>query len=366
SDETRTGKPDAPASTSMGGARLDESSVTEIARIIMDAADHAHGGYGNGQKFIQSEPNDFLLSLYETAKNAEYLNHVCLTLDGMRNGAIHDDAAGGFFRTSTGPDWDQPHREKLLAEQAGLLSNCLRAYGVTQRPEYARMAEDIIEYLNRKLFDHTTGAFYGCEDFLRVENAEQTSGDEFFTILDRCIYTDANALAIIAYLKAAESLGNEDLKLRALGVLEFIWSHCSHPAGGMFHYFDGAPQLSGWLRDQVLMGIAMLEVHKSTGEPEYLDRAKELAEFIVNCFKNPAGGFFDLAAGGSAYLSVRLTLIEHNGPAASFFLALGAATGDLRWREAAFWALSAFTEDFGSYGTHAAALGRALIAYFQR
>ncbi len=43
-------------------------------------------------------------------------------------------------------DWTQPHREKLLAEQAGLLANCLRLFRITQRPEYAGMAEEIIGY----------------------------------------------------------------------------------------------------------------------------------------------------------------------------------------------------------------------------
>jgi hypothetical protein len=63
------------------------------------------------------------------------------------------------------------------------------------------------------------------------------------------------------------------------------------------------------------------------------------------------------------YLSFRLTLIELNGPTALFFLGLTATTGDPRWREAAFWALSGFGEEFRSYGIHAAAYGRALAEY---
>jgi len=56
-----------------------------------------------------------------------------------------------------------------LAEQAGLLANCLRLFRITQRPDYARMAEEIIGYLNKKLFDPSKPAFFGCEDFLRRE-----------------------------------------------------------------------------------------------------------------------------------------------------------------------------------------------------
>jgi hypothetical protein len=352
-----------PASSAVVRAQVSESDVAAIAKSIMELADRVHGGYGNGQKFIQTEANDFLLSQYQATGNAAYLNHVCLTLDKMKQGAIHDHATGGYFRTSTGPDWDQPHREKLLAEQAGLVLNCLRTYRITQRREYAAMAEDIIGYLNAKLSDDSTGAFYGCEDFLRIESTDRASRDEFFTIIDQCVYTDANALAITAYLEASAVLGRSEYKARALKAMEFLWDRCRNPQGGMFHFFDGVPKLSGWLSDQAFAGTALLQAYGATGETKYLERAKELAEFIVNRLKNPAGGYHDLAQPGFAHLSFQLTLIEQNGPLASFLLALAAATGDAGYNDAALWALSAFTEAFHSYGIHAAAYGRALGDY---
>jgi len=354
------------ASADNSNARLGESGLAEIAQAIMALADRDHGGYGSGQKFIHTEPNDFLLSRYQATGDAGYLTHVCLTLDRMREKAIHDGQEGGYFRTSTGPDWDMPHREKLLAEQAAMIGNCLATYRVTRRPEYARMAEDIIGYLNSKLSHEPTGAFYGCEDFLRVEAAGEASRDEFFTIIDRCVYTDANALAISACLEAASILENSACCERALRALEFLRLHCRNPAGGMFHFFDGAAHLGGWLGDQALMGNALLRAYEATGKAEFVGQAQELAEYIVTRFKNPAGGYYDVETGGLGYLSFRLTLIELNGPAAQFFVALAQATGDLRWREAAFWALSGFREDFRSYGVHAAAYGRALAQYLER
>lgn len=353
------------ARESAARARIDEPALAEISESILALADRRHGGYGTGQKFIQPEPNDFLLSRYESTGNTEYLNHVCFTLDRMREKAIRDGREGGYFRTSTGPDWDQPHREKLLAEQAGLITNCLGAYRVTRRTEYALMAEEIIRYLDAKLYDPATGAFHGCEDFLRVKGAEQSPADEFFTIIDQCIYTDANALAVIAYLDAAEAMENNGWKEKALGALEFLRHQCRNPAGGMYHYFDGSARLGGCLGDQALMGRALLEAFGQTGEKKYLEEAQKLGELIVGRFNNPDGGYFDLDGMGFGYLKFRLTLIEQNGPAASFFLALGAATGNPRWRNAALWALSAFREDFSSYGVHAAAFGRALGKYLE-
>jgi uncharacterized protein len=343
-----------------------DSILSEVTTVIMELADRVHGGYGRGQKFIHPEANDFLLSRYETTKNSNYLTHVCLTLDRMREGQIHDQEEGGYFRTCSNEDWSRPHREKLLVEQAGLLTNCLHTFRVTQGQEYARMAEDIIDYLNRRLSDPKNGAFYGCEDFLRNETAGSSSPGEFFSIIDACVYTDASAQAIIAYLAAAEILGKFRYKEQALQALEFLWDQCRNPEGGMFHYFEGTPRVSGLLNDQARMGTALVQAHKATGEAKYLERAKQLAEFILARLKNPAGGYYDIAVPGPAYLSFRLTLIEQNGAAASFFLALAEATRETGYHDAALWALSAFTGDFSSYGIHTAGFGQALNEFVNR
>jgi uncharacterized protein YyaL (SSP411 family) len=333
--------------------------------MIMELADRVHGGYGRGQKFIHPDANDFLLSRYEATKDASYLDHVCLTLDGMREGEMHDHQGGGYFRTCSNADWSRPHREKLLGEQAGLLANCLRTFRITQHPQYALMAEEIIGYLDRKLSDSGNHTFYGCEDFLRNETTKDPSEEEYFTIVDNCIYTDANAQAIIAYLEAAEILGKPSYRERALKALDFLWDHCHCSDGGIFHYFDGAAHVPGLLNDQARIGTALVHAHRSTEAAKYLEQAKDLAEFMLSRLQNPEGGYFDLAIPGSAYLSFRLTLIEQNGAAASFFLALADATRELRYRDAALWALSAFTGDFNSYGIHAAAHGQALNEFLK-
>jgi uncharacterized protein YyaL (SSP411 family) len=344
----------------------DGTGVEQITNLIMDLADRVHGGYGSGQKFIHPEANDFLLSRYEATNDSTYLDQVRLTLDRMREGAIHDREEEGYFRTTSGADWSHPHREKLLVEQAGLLANCLRAFRITKQTEYTRMAEGIIDYLDRKLSDPLTGTFYGCEDFLRVETSEPSEHEEFFTIIDKCIYTDANAQTVVAYLEAAAILGKASCQERALKGLEFLWKHCRSENGGMFHYFDGAPHLEGMLNDQTRTGTALVHAHENTGEDKYLERAKELAEFILTKLKNPEGGYYDLPMEGTAYLSLRLTLIEQNGTAALFFLALAEATREERYRGAARWALAAFTRDLSSYGIHAAAFGQALGEWMKR
>jgi hypothetical protein len=341
------------------------SSLSAVTSVIMELADRVHGGYGRGQKFIHPEANDFLLSRYETTKDTDYLDHVCLTLDGMRAGEMHDHVGGGYFRTCSNADWSRPHREKLLGEHAGLLANCLRAFRITKKSQYALMAEDIMGYIDRKLSDSRNQAFRGCEDFLRNETTKDPSEEEYFTILDDCIYADANAQAVIGYLEAAKILGNQTYRERALQALDFLWDHCRSSDGGMCHYFDGTAHVPGLLNDQTRMGNALLKAYAAAADTRYLERAKTLAEFILSRLKNPDGGYYDLATAGAAYLNFRLTLIEQNGAAASFFLALADATKELRYRDAALWALTAFTGDFSSYGIHAAAFGQALNEFLK-
>ena len=196
----------------------------------MDLADSVHGGYGPEHKFPHPEANEFLLYRYEATGDSKYLEHVTLTLDKMREGRIHDEDGGGFFRYSSKVDWSEPHREKLLEDHAGLLGNCLHTFSITKRPVYGQMAEEIIDYLNAKLSDPSGVAFYGCQDYVRTLSSKRESLPEFskensgmfFSIVDDWIYTDANAQTISAYLLASLILTRPDCRKRALKALGFL------------------------------------------------------------------------------------------------------------------------------------------------
>jgi len=340
------------------------SNLRQIANSILALADPMNGGYGNGQKFIHAEANEFLLACYEATKDSMCLDHARLTLERMRAGPVYDQKEDGYFRTTTGADWTQPHREKLLAEQAGLLGNCLRLFRITQRPEYARMAEEIIGYLDTKLFDASKPAFFGCEDFLRRDEDART--DEFFTIIDDCVYTDANAQAIVAYLEAGAILNRPDHKTRALNVLDFLWRRNRSEHSGMFHYSDDASHARGLLSDQARMGIALVQAYRASNEVSFLERAKELAEFILLHLSNPGGGYFDRGKSALEFFGSRLSLIDQNGTTASFFLMFADVTKEQKHRDEALSALAAFSGDFAAYGLDAAPYGQALGEWLSR
>ena len=131
----------------------------------------------------------------------------------------------------------------------------------------------------------------------------------------------------------------------------------------MCHYNDGSSHVPGLLVDQVYMGIALLDAYRVTDESRHLERAVLLGDAILNSQANPVGGFFDISHKGLAHLRFPLTLLAENGVAATFFLSLADSTKEKKYRQAALWALSAFTDDFAPYGVYAATYGRALGAY---
>ncbi|HEY1234605.1 MAG TPA: DUF255 domain-containing protein [Candidatus Binatia bacterium] len=353
---------DPPASKFLPRQSPGLSSLNQITDCIFATADRENGGYGRGQKFIHPEVNEFLLSRYEQTHDERLLEHVRLTLERMRASAIYDEQEGGYFRTTTGADWVQPHREKLLIEQAGLALNCIHLFRITGNKNHARMGEEIIGYLDRNLFDSEKPAFFGCEDFLRDETS---SPNEFFTIIDECIYTDANSLAVIAYLDAGAVLRRPEYQEQGLKILEFLWHHNRDQRQGMFHFFDKAPQIPGLLIDQARMGIALMRAYTATGENSLLDRATNLAEGIVSRLACAESGYFDRGPSELGFFGPRLVLIDQNGLAASFFLMLANATRQPKYRDAAIDAFSAFPGDFAGYGIHAAPFGQALVEWLR-
>lgn len=344
-------------------------AAREIAEIILADADPVHGGYGSDRKFPHCEVNEFFLRRYETTRDARYLNHVRLTLVKMHQSKTHDDE-GGFFRYSSKPDWNEPHREKLLSDHAGLLSNALHVFELTGEAFFQATAEEIIAYLERSFRDSREPFFHGCRDYLRIypqrdlpEGAILHKAKGMFSLTDGWMYTDANARAVSALLRAAKTLGRPDLVDSALETLRFLQARGYDDSRGVAHYFDDAPRVWGLLTDQVSMGFALLDAYEASRAGVFLQHAEALAGFTLARLRNPTGGFFDIAEKGPAHLRYPLTLLTENGATALFFVKLHEATGKPEYRDAAAWACQCFSGDFASYGLHAAEYGTALQAY---
>ena len=338
--------------------------VAEVAGMVEGLADREHGGYGTNFKFLHAEANEFLLYLYETTGEKDYLDHVTFTLDKMLKSATFDSQDGGFFRYSSLPDWSEPHPEKLLEDQTALLGTCLHAYLITGDDGHRRTAEGLIDYLDSTLLDPSSGAFFGCQDYVRPletgNGGPSLDQRPSISVIDEYIYCDANARAATAYLDSWWLLGREDCRQRACQVLEVIWQLLKQAEGGMYHYSDGAPHAPGILPDSTAAGLAFLQGYAVLHDQKYLDRAKSLAADIVGMHRSPDGGYFDISQKGPASLQVPITQLPQNAAAAAFFIRLADLSGDTNYRGEAVWALKKFPGAHRGFGAFAAGFGHAL------
>lgn len=344
-------------------AKLGAPIVAEIAGMVEGLADTTHGGYGGPFKFLHTEANDFLLYLHEVTGEAPPSQHVTFTLKKMRHSRMYDTQDGGFFRYSSKPDWQEPHPEKLLDDQAALLQNYLRTYLLTENTFYRETAEALITYLNTELSTEKTPCFLGCQDYVRPELDLSTKRDgpiKLMSLIDELVYCDANARTASAYLEAWWILGQEDCKTRALQILDTLWDTMRAPDGGMYHHTDGEPHIAGLLMDSVMMGAALLDAYAVGGDTRYLQRAQHLAADIVRRHRSPDGGFFDISKTGPANLKVPIAVFSQNANAAAFFVRLADLSGDIAQRKLAHWALKRFPNTHRDHDAFAAGFGHAL------
>ena len=339
-------------------APLGPSIVAEIAGMVEGLEDTVNGGYGAQFKFLHPEATDFLLYLYETSGESSHLDHVRFTLNKMRESKTFHFEGGGFFRYSSKADWSEPHPEKLLDDQAALLSNHLRTYLLTQDESYRETAVGLIEYMDTVLSNGQGSLFQGCQDYVREDRDAPSS--TMLSVIDEYLYCDANARAVAAYLDAWWLLGLEECRERAKGVLEALWDTLHSPDGAMHHYWHEQAQVPGLLADSAETGLALLHAYSTLHEDIYLRRAETLAKSITQRHRDSDGGFHDISVSGPASLSRPMKVLAQNARLAIFFVKLADLSGEEDYREQAVWSLKSFPNAHRNYGAFAAGFGHAL------
>jgi len=141
-------------------------------RTLLTIADPVHGGFGGAPKFPQAVYLEMLLDARErvgasadsgAAGRAAIDAVLRRALDGMSLGGVHDHVGGGFHRYSVDASWTVPHFEKMLYDQAQMLSVYARASGAFGDAWYGRVARRIAAYVLREMTDRE-GAFFTAQD----------------------------------------------------------------------------------------------------------------------------------------------------------------------------------------------------------
>lgn len=125
--------------------------------------DETHGGFSPAPKFPSAMNIEFLMR-YQHVIDDEPSFHMALhSLRKMCLGGLFDQAGGGFHRYSTDAKWLVPHFEKMLYDNALLLSALSDAYQITHETIFKEAINDTISFIKRELVS-PSGGFYSALD----------------------------------------------------------------------------------------------------------------------------------------------------------------------------------------------------------
>jgi uncharacterized protein len=156
--------------------QLIEAFENQALRI----GDHLLGGFGNTTKFPSFPQLDALLDIIRLNGdvNLETREFIQLTLRMMAASNLADHVHGGFFRYTTDPDWQTPHFEKMLYDNAQLVTIYLKAHDLWPDRDYATVAFRTLEFIENGL-GHTDGGYISSLSAVDKDNIE--GGDYFWS-----------------------------------------------------------------------------------------------------------------------------------------------------------------------------------------
>ena len=142
--------------------------VAKLVSAALKQFDARSGGFGSQPKFPHSGAIDLLLdsaSRVSSGMGAESAKTAAMvTLQKMARGGIYDHLAGGFHRYSVDDRWVVPHFEKMSYDNSELLKNYVHAFQTFVDPECARVAREMIQWIDEWLSDRELGGFYASQD----------------------------------------------------------------------------------------------------------------------------------------------------------------------------------------------------------
>lgn len=142
---------------------LHEDLLHESVKRWKTRLDDTFGGPNHSPKFPL--PNNYLFLLRYAHQYQDQIieKHVQLTLQKMARGGIYDQLGGGFARYSVDSIWKVPHFEKMLYDNAQLVSLYCEAYKLHPHPLYKELIYDTLNFIERELLS-PEGAFYSALD----------------------------------------------------------------------------------------------------------------------------------------------------------------------------------------------------------
>lgn len=358
-------------------------------------ADPVDGGIGGAPKFPLPGKYQFLLEA--AGMNPEAGKVAKLAVRRMAEGGLYDHVGGGFFRYSTDAQWFAPHFEKMLYDNAQMLSLYAQAYRLSPDAETLRVLEETIGWLKREMTD-ASGAFYSSIDadsegeegrFYTWPTAElrELWGDRFVELssyfrvaeggnwehgrnilakphdtplpegwdalrqslferregriramLDTKVLTGWNGLTVLGLVDAYRWAGLEEARQMAVACAAFFTSQITEQ-GRLPH--EPGKAGDGFLEDYAAWALALTRLFQATQNPLYLDYARVLADRSLTAFADGEKPMLFYTSDEAEALLARKKEVNDsvtpssNGLMAMALFELGALLEEDRYRERA-------------------------------
>lgn len=149
-------------------------------QFYMQHFDPMYGGLQGAPKFPATLPIGILLRYARRTGLSGPAAMARKTLHCMADSGMYDQIGGGFHRYSTDERWLVPHFEKMLYDNALLVSGYLDGFLALREDRFAQVATDICAYIVREMTD-ALGGFYSATDADSLTPSGHAEEGYFFT-----------------------------------------------------------------------------------------------------------------------------------------------------------------------------------------
>lgn len=303
--------------------------------------DNEKGGPNRAPKFPIPNNYEFLLRYAHQTNNTEALNHVKLTLDEMSFGGIYDQVGGGMARYSTDTDWKVPHFEKMLYDNAQLVSLYAMAYQKFNDENYKRLVYQTLDFVSRELMNEE-GVFYSALDadsegeegkfyIWTQEELEKAFGDDYklmasyYNVNRKGLWEHDNYILLRDQSDESFAAENNISVEKLYAIVDKNRQRLMEIREERVRPGLDDKSLTSW---NAMMLKGYVDAYQSFGEERFLETALKNADFIVNKQMREDGALYHSYKNGKSSINGYL---EDYAFVIEAFLSLYEASFDEQW-----------------------------------
>ena len=279
------------------------TQIKDASNVAYESLDKENGGLRSSQKFHLPSMIDFFLKSGYHFKEKKYLDFVDLTLKNIAYGGINDHIEGGFHRYTVDSIWHIPHFEKMLYDNAQMLSLYSKAYKRSNKKVFKNQIDNIFNFLENNLTNQN-GLIFSSISAVTEIGSEKIEGDyyvwdkqkirdllskdfdlfqDYFNINGKGLW-EKNKYVLKRenddeYFTKKFNISQKKLETKisqSINILRTSRKNREKP-------ITDKKILTSW---NALTIIGLSDAYKSTGDKKYIEKAKNIIEAIEKSLLN--------------------------------------------------------------------------------